>query len=156
MKKSANWDLKLRPWVQIRPYIGYKGERGLVAGFEAGFAFGHVNVFPGSLNAADSINVTEWTLGNVPGTPNTNAALSNLFVYEKFNFYIMPNIAWSVPNSGLILRGWYRFGVIQYGNLGGNSIFANMAYQPLPLQSDGKSVDSITTHQVALQFEWSF
>ena len=151
MKKSTGWDIELSPWVQVRPYIGYRAGNGISASLEFGAAFGHNNIWRSS---TEPKNVTAWYTGD---TLSTTASPSLFLVYEKMNFHVKPGIIWDVPNTGLTVDAWYMFCNIQYGDLAGDPIFANRANQPLPVKADRSGpVDSITKHQVALQFSWRF
>jgi hypothetical protein len=134
MKECADWDFSLKPYIQLSPYIGYKTDFGLKAALEFGIAFGH--------------NVTN------DAVPNTNQT-SQKIVYEDLNFYIKPNILYQIPNTGLTVRAWYKFSNVQYGDLNEGSAFSNRAQSFLPLKQDKSGpVESITAHQVAIQFSW--
>jgi hypothetical protein len=126
----CGWDIPLKPWMQIKPFINIKVIGEFTVGAEFGYGFGYV----------------------VPNNPSEGPN----FINETANFYVKPNLTYRF-RKGLELKAWYMFNRITYGNLADGSSYADRKRTSLPKQADDKTfVESITKHQVALEFVWSF
>jgi hypothetical protein len=129
VRKMTGWDIDLAPWIQFKPFVGYKVTDGLSACFEMGFGSGF-QVYAHPMEQQQ-------------------------FVNEKSNFYIKPNIIWAAGN-GLEIRAWYMFTQITYGDL--NSTFTDRKNSYIPRKEDSSNnlVESVVKHQLALELVWSF
>jgi hypothetical protein len=130
VKELCGWDISLKPWMQFRPFVDFKVTDEFTAGFEFGYGFGHL--------------------------VNAHPSESQQFVYEDANFHIKPNLSYRFKN-GLELKAWYMFNRVTYGNLSDISIFADRKNSSIPKKADNLTlVESLTKHQIALEFVWSF
>jgi hypothetical protein len=128
--KVWGWDIPFKPWIQIKPFINVKVTGEFTAGAEFGYGFGYV----------------------VPNDPGDMPKFAN----ESANFYVKPNLTYRF-RKGLEVKAWYMFNRIDYGNLADGSSYTDRKRSNLPKQADDKTlVESITKHQVALEFVWSF
>jgi hypothetical protein len=130
IRELTGWDIAIKPWIQIKPFVNFKVSGEFTAGLEFGYGFGHlVLVHPSE---------------------------AQQFVYEDANFYIKPNLTHKFKN-GLELKAWYMFNRIAYGNLADSSIFADRKNSYIPKKTDNLTlVESLIKHQIALEFVWSF
>jgi hypothetical protein len=129
--KVWGWDIPFKPWIQIKPFIDVKVIGEFTVGAEFGYGFGYV----------------------VPNNPSSDPKFAN----ESANFYVKPNLTFHFK-KGLELKAWYMFNHITYGNLvADDSSYADRKRSNLPKQADNKTfIESLTKHQVALEFIWSF
>jgi hypothetical protein len=126
----TGWDITLKPWIQIKPFINFKVTGEFTAGLEFGFGSGYLVL--------------------------AHPYVAQQFVYEDANFYIKPNLTYKLKN-GLELKAWYMFNRITYGNLSDSSIFADRKSSYIPKQADNLTlVESLVKQQIALEFVWSF
>jgi hypothetical protein len=130
IKELTGWDITLKPWIQIKPFVNFKATGEFTAGLEFGFASGYLVL--------------------------THPSVAQQFVYEDANFYIKPNLTCKLKN-GLELKAWYMFNRIAYGNLADSSIFTDRKNSHIPKKADNLTlVESLIKHQIALEFVWSF
>jgi hypothetical protein len=134
MKEYAGWDLSLKPWIKIQPYIGYNLTETIQLRVAGGVSFGH-------LFASDLPTM---------GSPTQH------ILYEDLNVFVIPAVFINFGN-GLSIKAWYAFNKIRYGDLGSDPAFADRAGSEIPRQKDGVTpVESVTKHQVALTFSMEF
>jgi hypothetical protein len=127
----TGWDIPLKPWIQIKPFVNFKASDKFTAGLEVGYAFGHLVL--------------------------ANPYEAQQFVYESANFHIKPILTYKLKN-GLELKAWYMFNRIAYGNLSDSPIFADRknSYN-LPKKADNRTLaESLVKQQIAVEFVWSF
>jgi hypothetical protein len=126
----CGWDFELKPWMQLKPFIGYKANDTFSAALEFGFGGGYLS--------------------------GTHPVDGQQFVNETSNFYVKPNVSCVFAN-GFSLKAWYRFAAVEYGNLANGTAYADRKRSNLPRKTDNLTlVDSIVRHQIAVEFEWVF
>jgi hypothetical protein len=126
----VGWDFELKPWMQFKPFIGYKASDAFNAALEFGFGGGYLS--------------------------GTHPSDGQQFVNETSHFYVKPNMSCALA-YGFSLKAWYKFSVIEYGDLASGTAYADRRRSDLPLKPDNLTrVDSIVQHQIAVEFEWVF
>jgi hypothetical protein len=148
LRTHIDLPLELNPWMQFKPFVDYKVTPDFTAGLEAGFGFGHLLVMGANhplIPPGSNIN-------------DQNTKDPKMFVNEKHNIFIRPHLGYKLKN-GLDLKLWYKITFISYADLGDDPRFANLQYSHVPKtinNRDNDLVGSLTQHQVALEFIWTF
>ncbi|MDR2053772.1 MAG: hypothetical protein LBP80_10190 [Treponema sp.] len=137
----TGWDIPLKPWIQIKPFVNFKAGDEFTVGLEFGYAFGHLVGYG-------------YGVG-IGSQEKTHPSKGQQFIYEDANFHVKPNLTWKL-GTGLELKAWYLFNQITYGNLSDDSFFADRRNSHIPKKTENTLVESLTRHQIALEFVWAF
>jgi len=127
---TANYNIDIKPWIEFKPIVGYEISNMCVAQMEFAYSFGN-------------------TFTAVPTRTAQNVAVvdSCIIVKPQFKFNF---------GNGLSLNCWYKYTMTSYGDLGDETRFANRALTNIPFAADGSLVESIKSHQVAVEIRWGF
>jgi hypothetical protein len=128
VKELTGWNIALKPWIQIKPFVDFKATDEFTGGLEFGYGFGHLVL--------------------------AHPSEAQKFIYEDANFFIKPNLTYTFK-QGLEIKLWYMFTRIAYGNL--SDAYPDRRNSSIPKKADNLTlVESLVKHQIAVEFVWSF
>jgi hypothetical protein len=126
IKAKIREGVELAPWIQVKPFLGYKITDGFSAALEFGFGGGNL------------VNTKDGKYFN-----------------EKSHFYVKPHLTYIMGN-GFEMRAWYKYSVIEYDSMSSNGTPDASNWGRPYKEDQITLVDDITKHQVAIELLWKF